>query len=206
MLVKRTVLRLVFSAPLSFCRKEGLRTPETTLPFKALRYISGMDCKVVPPERLRTPDPLITNQMLYQLSYRGTRLKYRLPGRAQGLSPGWPRAMSADCNQAHRHHQKCGRGGLGQALEAGLLEDAGGQRVVVERAQQQRRGQFLDAIDKDHQQRGQRPSRASAAGRPPATRRLRCAPATVRPSAGDGDTRPKAASTAPCAMPKKRTE
>jgi site-specific DNA recombinase len=46
--VKRTVLRLVFARPLAFSRKEGLRTPETTFPFKVLHYISGMDCKVVP--------------------------------------------------------------------------------------------------------------------------------------------------------------
>ena len=31
--------------------------------------------KMVPPERLRTPDPLITNQMLYQLSYKGSGVR-----------------------------------------------------------------------------------------------------------------------------------
>ena len=30
---------------------------------------------MVPPERLRTPDPLITNQMLYQLSYKGSGVR-----------------------------------------------------------------------------------------------------------------------------------
>lgn len=41
-LIKRTVLRLVFASPITFSRKEGLRTPETTFPFKVLQYISGM--------------------------------------------------------------------------------------------------------------------------------------------------------------------
>lgn len=45
--VKRTVLRLVFAAPLALSRKDGLRTAETTFPFKVLRYISGMDGRVV---------------------------------------------------------------------------------------------------------------------------------------------------------------
>jgi site-specific DNA recombinase len=55
--VKRTVLRLVFASPLIFSRKYGLRTPETTFPFKVLHYLSGMDCKLVPPEGLEPPTP-----------------------------------------------------------------------------------------------------------------------------------------------------
>ncbi len=56
-LLKRIVLRLVFASPITFSRKDGLRTPETTFPFKVLRYISGMDCKMVPPEGLEPPTP-----------------------------------------------------------------------------------------------------------------------------------------------------
>ncbi len=33
---------------------------------------TGMDCGA--PGETRTPDPLITNQLLYQLSYKGTRV------------------------------------------------------------------------------------------------------------------------------------
>jgi hypothetical protein len=46
--VKRTVLRLVFASPLKFSRKVGIRTPETTFPFKVFHDVSGMECKVVP--------------------------------------------------------------------------------------------------------------------------------------------------------------
>lgn len=46
---KRTVLRLVFSQPLALNLKEGIRTPETTFPFKVLRFLSSSDCKMAPP-------------------------------------------------------------------------------------------------------------------------------------------------------------
>ncbi|MDP2582290.1 recombinase family protein [Shimia thalassica] len=49
---KRTVLRLVFSQPLALSLKEGIRTPETTFPFKVLQFLSGTDCKMVPPHGL----------------------------------------------------------------------------------------------------------------------------------------------------------
>lgn len=45
--VKRTALRLVSTGPMTFSRKEGLRPPETTFPFKVLRHISGTGCQVV---------------------------------------------------------------------------------------------------------------------------------------------------------------
>ena len=37
---RRAVLRLVFDGPMKYCRKNGLRTPKTTLPFKVLEAIS----------------------------------------------------------------------------------------------------------------------------------------------------------------------
>ncbi len=52
---KKTVLRLVFSAPLVVSRKTGVQTGETTFPFKALKFLEGSDFKVVPPERLELP-------------------------------------------------------------------------------------------------------------------------------------------------------
>ncbi len=51
---KKTVQRLVFSAPLVTCRKEGLRTGETTIPFKALRFFSTSESKVVLLEGIET--------------------------------------------------------------------------------------------------------------------------------------------------------
>ncbi|EDZ46248.1 site-specific recombinase [Rhodobacterales bacterium Y4I] len=50
--LKRIVLRLVFASPVEFDRKEGLRTPETTLPFKAIEYLKSVDLKMVPPHGL----------------------------------------------------------------------------------------------------------------------------------------------------------
>ena len=53
--VKRTVLRLAFAAPLSVSRKSGLRTAKTTLPFKALRFLSTSESHMVPQEGLEPP-------------------------------------------------------------------------------------------------------------------------------------------------------
>ena len=53
--VKRTVLRLVFAKPLEFCRQTGVRTGETTLPFKALGFIESSESKMVRSRRLELP-------------------------------------------------------------------------------------------------------------------------------------------------------
>ncbi len=50
--LKRTVLRLAFTEPLNVSRETGLRTAETTLPFKALRFLSTSESKMVPPHGL----------------------------------------------------------------------------------------------------------------------------------------------------------
>ena len=50
--LKRVVLRLVFTSPMEFDRNDGVRTAETTLPFKALRYLEGADLQMVPPHGL----------------------------------------------------------------------------------------------------------------------------------------------------------
>ena len=56
--IKRSVLRMVFARPLGFSRKTGLRTPETTLPFKALRFLSTSDCKMVPIDGIELQLPI----------------------------------------------------------------------------------------------------------------------------------------------------
>ena len=50
--VKKTILKLVFSDKLDCCRKEGLRTPKTTLPFRYLDELARSDCEMVPPHGL----------------------------------------------------------------------------------------------------------------------------------------------------------
>ncbi len=42
--LRRTVLKLAFTDRISYDRKTGLRTPETTLPFKVLGGFSGQNC------------------------------------------------------------------------------------------------------------------------------------------------------------------
>ena len=45
--LKRTVIRLAFAAPLNVSRETGLRNAETTLPFKALRFLSTSKSQMV---------------------------------------------------------------------------------------------------------------------------------------------------------------
>ena len=42
--LQRTVLKLAFAERIAYCRKTGLRTPETTLPFKVLEGLDGQKC------------------------------------------------------------------------------------------------------------------------------------------------------------------
>ena len=44
--LQRTVLKLAFAERITYCRKTGLRTPETTLPFKALAGVQGQKCEM----------------------------------------------------------------------------------------------------------------------------------------------------------------
>ncbi|MDE4302080.1 recombinase family protein [Phaeobacter gallaeciensis] len=53
--LKRTVLRMAFSDPLSVSRETGLRTVETTLPFKALRFLSTSESQMVPGGGIEPP-------------------------------------------------------------------------------------------------------------------------------------------------------
>lgn len=61
-------------------------------------------------EGIRTPDPRITNALLYQLSYRGTRaLYYGEDGRFSRVR------RNASPRAPHRRSVRCGRCGMGQA-------------------------------------------------------------------------------------------
>jgi hypothetical protein len=55
--LKRTVLRLLFAAPLPFNRRQGVRTGEITFPFKALRFVETPESKMVPQKGLEPPTP-----------------------------------------------------------------------------------------------------------------------------------------------------
>ena len=43
---KKLVLKLTFADRLAYCRNGGFRTPQTTLPFKALEAVQGGECKM----------------------------------------------------------------------------------------------------------------------------------------------------------------
>ena len=45
--LRRTVLRMVFAEPVTYCRKTGLRTAKTTLPFNALGGFTAAGCGMV---------------------------------------------------------------------------------------------------------------------------------------------------------------
>ena len=53
--LRRTVLKLAFSKPLTYDRNEGYRTPITSLPFKALGEFEDSLCKMVRSRRLELP-------------------------------------------------------------------------------------------------------------------------------------------------------
>ena len=44
--LQRTVLKLAFAERIAYCRKTGLRTPQTTLPFKVLAGVQGQKCEM----------------------------------------------------------------------------------------------------------------------------------------------------------------
>ncbi len=70
--VRRAVLKLAFADRIKYYRNQGPRTTEISFPFRMLRGLSEANLRNGAPTRTRTADLLITNQLLYQLSYRGT--------------------------------------------------------------------------------------------------------------------------------------
>ncbi|MCU7805681.1 MAG: hypothetical protein KZQ96_21045 [Candidatus Thiodiazotropha sp. (ex Lucinoma borealis)] len=54
---QRAVLKLAFANRLAYVRNEGLRTPETTLPFKVLGGFSGGKSEMARPEGFEPPTP-----------------------------------------------------------------------------------------------------------------------------------------------------
>ncbi|GAB5449358.1 MAG: hypothetical protein Gyms2KO_42310 [Gymnodinialimonas sp.] len=69
--LRRTVLKLAIADRIFYCRNEGARTPKIAFPFKALEALEGPDTRSGAAEGTRTPDPIITNDVLYHLSYSG---------------------------------------------------------------------------------------------------------------------------------------
>ncbi len=69
--LRRLVLKLAFADRLHYHRNEGARTAKIALPFKALEALAGQGMRTGAAERTRTSDPIITNDVLYQLSYSG---------------------------------------------------------------------------------------------------------------------------------------
>ena len=53
--LRRLVLKLAFSERITYCRKTGLRTPEISLPFKALGRFQSGESRMVRPRRLELP-------------------------------------------------------------------------------------------------------------------------------------------------------
>lgn len=81
--LRRLVLKLAFADRIQYDRNQGPRTPEIALPFKALERITDGRVCFGAGDRTRTYDPIITNDVLYQLSYTGAA-GFIMPGRVAG--------------------------------------------------------------------------------------------------------------------------
>ncbi len=68
--LRKMVLKMVFPAGLTYHRETGLRTPELSLPFKALRSICGGKCEMARRGGFEPPTPRFVVWCSIQLSYR----------------------------------------------------------------------------------------------------------------------------------------
>ena len=66
---RHAVMKLTFADRLAYVRGEGFRTPETTLPFKALGGFCGGENKMARPERFELPTNWFEASYSIQLSY-----------------------------------------------------------------------------------------------------------------------------------------
>ena len=66
---RHAVMKLTFADKLAYIRGKGFRTPETTLPFKALGGISSGENKMAHPERFELPTKWFEATYSIQLSY-----------------------------------------------------------------------------------------------------------------------------------------
>ncbi len=68
--LRKTLLRLTFTGRVAYDRLKGFRTPETTLPFKALRDLGAGDSGLARRGRFELPTPRFVVWCSIQLSYR----------------------------------------------------------------------------------------------------------------------------------------
>lgn len=101
-MLKRMVLRLAFADPLEFDRFEGVRTPKTTLPFKALSHLKGSDFKMVPTTGFELSllvhkyceiagHPWVTPQAGFVVVQLATHAKERINGKSPRAAKSAPR-------------------------------------------------------------------------------------------------------------------
>ena len=83
---RHAVMKLTFADKLGYVRGEGFRTPETTLPFKALRSISGGENKMARLERFERPTAWFVARYSIQLSYRRLKLEAGLCPKGKSAS------------------------------------------------------------------------------------------------------------------------